>query len=508
MTQQRRVGYILIVLLLCFASIPSQAQTDGDCPAIVVTALETVDEVCSDTARNEACYGHNALLMVPRAGVTEVAFEQPGDITGLEFIEILQLEEMDVSNNTWGVALLKMQANLPDTMPGQNVTFLLFGDVMVTNGVAAEDDTLQPMQAFYFNTGIGDQQCNQAPESGILIQTPEGTETVQLTANGVDIELGSTAFLQSTAEYMDIFLLENQAVVSASSVSELVPAGDFIRIPLGVDGKAIGPPQPAMPYEDKDFSALPLSLLPREIVLLSADAAADAATDGQPPAVIYTVKRGETLYSIGRCFETHHLDIVAANNIVDRGLIYVGQQLIVPTAEGTVPPTVSNKACALPAYPAAPVTPVDPVTDAPVVDSTVCDLNWCYEGQPWVGQCDDPNPLMQDWQWTLGWYEACYEAGFISSIPSYISTPPDAGPAPQPFVATLGCGAVTAEAILNYARVTPGDTLTYSVPGCGSGNVTASNTSGSIVFPSCISSTGGWIENPTGYKIFLSDISC
>ena len=32
---------------------------------------------------------------------------------------------------------MKLQANLPDTLPGQNVTFLMFGDVQVTNAVTS-----------------------------------------------------------------------------------------------------------------------------------------------------------------------------------------------------------------------------------------------------------------------------------------------------------------------------------------------------------------------------------
>ena len=40
---------------------------------------------------------------------------------------------MDLVNGMWGVALLRVQANLPDTLPGQNVTMLLFGDVAIEN---------------------------------------------------------------------------------------------------------------------------------------------------------------------------------------------------------------------------------------------------------------------------------------------------------------------------------------------------------------------------------------
>ena len=38
--------------------------------------------------------------------------------------------------------------------------------------------TYGPMQAFYFTSGIGDAQCNEAPDSGMLIQTPQGVGLV------------------------------------------------------------------------------------------------------------------------------------------------------------------------------------------------------------------------------------------------------------------------------------------------------------------------------------------
>ena len=34
------------------------------------------------------------------------------------------------------------------------------------------------MQAFYFRSGIGDAPCAEAPNSGILIQTPEGRQAL------------------------------------------------------------------------------------------------------------------------------------------------------------------------------------------------------------------------------------------------------------------------------------------------------------------------------------------
>ena len=74
--------------------------------------------------------------------------------------------------------------------------FLMFGDVEIDNAVSDGSD-FTPMQAFYFRSGVGDAGCAEAPESGMLIQTPEGVEEVFLNVNGANMLLGSTAFLQA-----------------------------------------------------------------------------------------------------------------------------------------------------------------------------------------------------------------------------------------------------------------------------------------------------------------------
>ena len=338
----RALKLLFPLLILCLAPV---ALAQDDCPLIVATAMETVDSVCGETARNQLCYGNITANATPREGVADFQFEQPGDIVRVSDIEALQLSSFGSSDGEWGVALMKLQANLPDAVPGQNVTFLLFGDVSLidasdpivalpvtaTNGVNVRsrpttaasvieslrvgqeviatgrlddsswirvrlDDTsagwvsadfldgelrnllsaepgapvFGPMQAFYFATGLADAPCEEAPDSGILVQTPEGAGSIQLRANDVDIRLGSTLFLQAVpGDALYVYVLEGHATSTAQGQSQVVPAGTVVRVPLDANGVASGPPEYPQPYTHLVVDRLPVTLLPDVIRITS-----------------------------------------------------------------------------------------------------------------------------------------------------------------------------------------------------------------------------------------------
>jgi hypothetical protein len=348
-------------LLLCFAPTVL-AQTD--CPTIINAALEAVDTACTGTERNQLCYGNVLLEVTPHGTTTQLQFEQPGDIANLADVQSLQLSSFSLDDSTWGVALMNVQANLPDTLPGQNVTFLLFGDVSITNAsngmgelsvmaisgvnvrqrpttnatvvgslssgqeviatgrlsdsswirVRPNDETegwvsadfvsgdlnmllvtdadapaFGPMQAFYFTTGINDAPCAEAPDSGILIQTPQGAGEISLRLNYVDIQLGSTVYLQAVpGDVMRVTVIEGHATLTADGESQVVPARTVSAVPLDSSGVASGAPEFPTPVDDNALEALPLDTLPEVVevappVLDSNIAAQIDIANGLPP---------------------------------------------------------------------------------------------------------------------------------------------------------------------------------------------------------------------------------
>jgi hypothetical protein len=340
--------FIGLTLLLTITAAPALAQQEDDtCPVIAEDALDALDEGCATTGRNETCYGYFTLEAEPQPGVAAFTFEQTGDIVNVANLQTLQLSPMDLDAGTWGIALMRIQANLPDALPGQNVTFLLFGDVMVENAggldaatveltavdelnvrrlpspaadmiatlspgqtvaadgrlesdlwlrvwlpgevqpgwVFAEDvtpdadlNTLEvvapdtpaygPMQAFYFTSGVGDAPCVEAPESGMLIQTPEGVASVDLFINEVKVSLGSTAHFQAAPDTaLHIITLEGEAQIEAFGEVQIIPAGAWGEVPLDENMVPAGLPTEPMPFEPAALQTLPLSHLERPLTV-------------------------------------------------------------------------------------------------------------------------------------------------------------------------------------------------------------------------------------------------
>lgn len=125
-----------LALGMSAATVTAQGPPGGDddaCPVLVESALQAVDEFCAgNTDRNEVCYGNIEIDAFFR-GSPAPAFVTPGDVAGITRLETMRMSGMDVTNDLWGVALMRVQANLPDTLPGQNVQMLLFGNVELEN---------------------------------------------------------------------------------------------------------------------------------------------------------------------------------------------------------------------------------------------------------------------------------------------------------------------------------------------------------------------------------------
>lgn len=245
-TYMNNRNWILAVFSMLMSITVVVAQ--DACPTIVADALAETDAACLGLGRNEACFG-NVNITTTLSDET-VVFQRQGDIVELTAIERMTLSPYDEATGAWGVALMNVQANIPGTVPGQGVTFLLFGDVDITNAGDA-------MEAFYFSSGVGTADCQESG-NGIMINTPEGAGTVTLVANDVTIDLGSTAVLTAQPDdVMTIALTEGTATVTADGESQSFEGGFQVSVPVDEELQAVGAPSEPEPIPEEDTENLP-----------------------------------------------------------------------------------------------------------------------------------------------------------------------------------------------------------------------------------------------------------
>lgn len=244
--------YLIGVISTLILTVMVIAQ--DSCPAIVTETILDLQEVCSDTGRNQLCYVNNQIVLETSAD--NVDFALPGDILDIELVDTIQTI-VDSDDEAYGIALMLVQANVPDSLPGQNVTFLLFGDTQVTH--SDTESAYTAMQAIYFSTGIGQLNCNDVPQSGLLIQTPEFDEPIELIINGAEISLSSTAFITAELDSeMTIYIVEGEGIVSAENESVVVPEGASTTLALDENLNAMSTPSNPEPYTEDNVVHLPI----------------------------------------------------------------------------------------------------------------------------------------------------------------------------------------------------------------------------------------------------------
>lgn len=151
-----------------------------------------------------------------------------------------------------------------------------------------------PMQSFTFQSGIDDAPCAGTPTSGILIQTPAEASNVTFSINAAEFTIRGTAFLQAQpGSEMRIYTVEGAALITSGQVTQVMPAGTLVRIPLDANLTSSGTPLEPEPYDGTVLQALPVGNLEREVVVAPALTPEQITQSGIP-----TPGEWETTYTI------------------------------------------------------------------------------------------------------------------------------------------------------------------------------------------------------------------
>jgi hypothetical protein len=260
MTPKRLVlTTITILLTLVLATVLSagssheiflkaNAESLSSCQEILTRAFDILQNSCKQLGRNKACYGNDKVKAEPR-GDSNLTFEQVGDTAAIQTIQTIETSPLNLTTGAWGLSLLKLQANLPDSLPGQNVTFLVYGNTHI-------DNTTGDMRGFYFSSGLGTPECKETPSSGIVVKSPNHTE-VTFTANGVEITIASTIKLQAEAnKAMSVALIEGHAKVSTAAGAQVLQPGQSVSIPMGGTSGLSAAGAPSKPVQTRSDQAI------------------------------------------------------------------------------------------------------------------------------------------------------------------------------------------------------------------------------------------------------------
>lgn len=137
-----RLFVLVGLVLLCFG-ILGVAQLglaqDDTCPILVQEALEDMGDNCTGLDRNSACYGYNRVDATFAEDVLSDFFDTPSERAGLAQLETISTYPLDIQENLWGIAVMNVQANIPNALPGQAAVFMLMGDAEVENRVDPEN---------------------------------------------------------------------------------------------------------------------------------------------------------------------------------------------------------------------------------------------------------------------------------------------------------------------------------------------------------------------------------
>jgi hypothetical protein len=129
------VFFLLIPLAVTLAAPLARTL----CPQIVEQALTDLGANCGNLERNSACYGFNQVGATFTVAQADDFFSKVSDQTPLNIVDTVTTTPLDEASGTWGVAVMKVQANVPNSLPGQAVTFMLMGDTEVRNDVPPDE---------------------------------------------------------------------------------------------------------------------------------------------------------------------------------------------------------------------------------------------------------------------------------------------------------------------------------------------------------------------------------
>lgn len=223
------------------------AENNATCQLLIRKAMEASGEYCDEIDSNKACYGNNTLKADLVAGSTE-QFAERGDVIGVEKLQRIVASPLKPESNEWGIAVLKVLANLPRSLPGQTITMVVFGNTTLNNQGGN-------LESFFFSSELGQIQCEKVPDDGIMISVPDG-EGVSFIVNGAELTLmGDASITAQSNGKMEVNLYDGVGRIISDGQEEVFGAGQQVSVQLGGENgtDSIGAPSDPISISQDDL---------------------------------------------------------------------------------------------------------------------------------------------------------------------------------------------------------------------------------------------------------------
>jgi hypothetical protein len=223
------------------------AANQAACEDLIEQAMQAAGRYCDQISPNHVCYGNNTIQADLRPGANQT-FSVRGDIIEITQLQRLSASPLNTESREWGIAIFKVLANLPRSLPGEAVKMVVFGNTTL-------DKNSEGLQSFYFSSELGQIVCDKVPFDGLMITMPNGTG-IQFVVNGTEIMLMGNASLKATkGQKMEVSLFSGSGRITANGQEQFFGAGQKVTVPLGgASGtEASGPPSAPQPLSPEDL---------------------------------------------------------------------------------------------------------------------------------------------------------------------------------------------------------------------------------------------------------------
>lgn len=270
-------------------------QPQPTCADYLTQFYSVATELCLSAPDNYVCNAGNPPLAEP-AGPVSNSLGTLGAIIPLDALTSLHTSPFTSDGSNGGLVWVRSQAN--------RFRAILLGDAWIRDVSPANTPR---WSSIILNTQTPSDGCFAQAQSSFTFQARERFEPIRLIINGVILDVNGTITALTTPTETIFIVIEGVMRASAYESSQLVLAGQEIRIPyLYNDFSApASPPPPPAPYTPNLLAHFPISLLDRPAYLPQpgyavTDARVNLRTGPSTRFdIIYEVPRGQIMTILG-----------------------------------------------------------------------------------------------------------------------------------------------------------------------------------------------------------------